>query len=196
MNRPMTLCGIDGGTDRLGLATLYVDPVRLTPLLLQSTTLVASQQPRCPHHVSVWGDRRARIEVLSSLVSAHFDSVEADLVGMEDAFFNPRRPSAYAPLIEVIDAMKTCAYRNRPDRPLFLIDAPAVKNAVGAPGNAAKEQVKDRLMSHPEIRPILDVAAMNWDEHSVDAAAVVWALYTAWRRKMTVFYPTGAMVAP
>ena len=174
------LCGIDGGSDTLGLATLYVDAATLEPIHLKSQTFVASRMRRDPDEIRVWGDRISRIRALEMAVFAHLQTHGADQVGMEAPFYNPRRPNAFAALVEVICAMRQASFHHRPDRSLILIDPPTVKNAVGAKGNADKDQVKQSLLTHPRLRSVLDGAGEHWDEHSVDAAAVVWSLFLKW----------------
>lgn len=65
--------------------------------------------------------------------------------------------------------------------PYYMVDPPTVKKAVGAKGNADKEEVKRQLLLIPEIveKSLVDLSTL--DEHSIDAIAVGYFLLNRYR---------------
>jgi Holliday junction resolvasome RuvABC endonuclease subunit len=84
--------------------------------------------------------------------------------------------------METVFAIRTAARNYDESLALDLVDPPSAKNAVGAPGNAKKEQVYAAM--HKMLDALVydkteyDLEFSKLDEHSVDALAIAF-----WRMK-------------
>lgn len=173
-----TIIGLDPGTSTLGFAVLTIDISTLKIVSSTATTFVGDKL----HSVKAWtrdthGDRTARIQAHGINLRSLFNTYKPLLVASESPFYSQRRPQAFGALTEVITEIRNAILDVDPWRCLFLVDPPTVKKAVGAPGNAQKEIVKEKLLlladlNYNGFRPLNEL-----DEHSIDALAVAYCQY-------------------
>lgn len=170
------LIGIDPGTTKLGLCTLEFNVDTLEAVKIEAVTLDGDKLPSSPWMGSIYGDRFQRIYALRTYLIAHFREVKPISVGSESPFYNRNRPNAYAALIEVICGLREAYVEYSTRSPMYLIDPPTVKKAVGAAGNADKVSVKQKILSHPILSALSTTPIQELDEHSLDAMAVAWCM--------------------
>jgi len=182
VDRIGTILGLDPGTNNLGLGWVQAD---LGDLRIQSThsqLLVAEKMRPNPYIAQAMGDRHARLHVLQQNLLEMLFYLRPVCVVSESPFFNPRRPNAYEALVQTVDMIKHALYRYDDQMTLTFIDPPSVKKAVGASGNAKKEEVQSRIVKVEELNYSGSVPLSQLDEHSIDAIAVAYAKLTQFRR--------------
>jgi Holliday junction resolvasome RuvABC endonuclease subunit len=176
------LMGMDPGTNTFGLAWITVDVVTLEIASTQTLTLVADKMRPDPWYAQINCDRHARLQVLSRNISDVLKYVQPSCVVTESPFFNAKRPNAYQALVETIEMIRQTVYCYDWHMPLSYIDPPSVKRAVGAAGNAKKEEVQARVLRIAELNYQGSVPLEEVDEHSIDAIAAVYSKLIEFRR--------------
>lgn len=177
------IIGIDPGSTTLGFSVLEYDARTLKIIRTYAYTFNAGKMKLNLQDIENHSERYARIyEIMEALYEA-FCELKPNLVISESPFMRMKQPSAYGALVEVVFAIRSALRKYDPLMSLDLIDPPSAKNAVGASGNAKKEQVKDAvekllpalLFDEQESGCVFD----ELDEHSVDGLAIV---YSRWKK--------------
>jgi Holliday junction resolvasome RuvABC endonuclease subunit len=176
-----TLIGIDPGSESLGVCVLSFD-ANFTITRLEAATYVGSKLPILEDTELVHGARHARIQ-------AHYQNLLNLLlqyqplgVVCESPFFQASRPQAYGALTEVVSMIRAAILTYRPNMSLALIDPPNVKRAVGAKGNAGKDDVKAAILRMGASLPYTGPVPLEClDEHSLDSMAVALGYFHALR---------------
>jgi Holliday junction resolvasome RuvABC endonuclease subunit len=174
----ISIIGIDPGSNCLGTSILWVDLSIMKIIASSAKTYHGDRLSKELWTAELFGDRIGRISSLEDELLRLFVNVSPYMIASESPFMSMRRPQAYGALTEVICAIRSAVMRYDMWKPLYLIDPPSVKKAVGASGNADKEKVKEALMKLPDLQYNGDIPIARLDEHSVDALAVA---YGRWR---------------
>lgn len=177
----ISIVGIDPGSTTLGTGILWVDLSIMKVIASSAKTFNGDRLHGESWTGSLFGDRIGRILTLENELVRVFNHVQPYMIASESPFMSMRRPQAYGVLTEVICAVRNAVMRYDAWKPLHLIDPPRVKKAVGAAGNAGKDEVKQALMRLTDINYSGDVPLELLDEHSVDALAVA---YGCWRKHL------------
>jgi len=168
-----TMLSIDPGSDCLGLACFEVAFGSYEIVSVKARTLVGTKMlGKDTWAEEIHGNRLARIRVLEETLLRIFNMEEPVFIVSEAPFINMRRPQAYGALTEVICAIRNAVFNYDPWKKLLLIDPPTVKKAVGAPGNAGKDDVKLHLLKFSGLNYSGDTSLADLDEHSIDAICV------------------------
>jgi Holliday junction resolvasome RuvABC endonuclease subunit len=177
------IIGIDPGSTTLGFSVLEYDARTLKIIRTYAFTFNAGKMKLSDLDIENHSERYARIYELMEALYEKFVELKPTFVICESPFMAMRRPQAYGALVEVVFAIRSALRKYDPTMSLDLIDPPSAKNAVGAPGNAKKEQVAAALKKLlPELH--FDVALSEasfdqLDEHSVDGTAIA---YSRWKK--------------
>lgn len=167
-----TIMGIDPGSNTLGISLISVDVVERRIIATHAHTITGERLGGSEWVAALHGDRFRRIDNLGQYLHAYLCKHAPLCVAVEAPFFNPRRPYAYGVLMEVMAEIRAIVRLYDYWQTPYLIDPSSVKNAVGAPGNAKKEVVRDAIFEITELNPIMDLGTL--DEHSLDAIAVAY----------------------
>lgn len=162
-----------------GVSTLSFDVLTLKVVSIKAMTINAGKLAKDPLMAAVMGDRFRRISLIGEVLTDLLEELEPLGISCESPFFNPGRPNAFAPLVEVLTEVKKSVSSHSRLKPLYLIDPPTVKKAVGAEGRGVggKEAMKDAFRKLTELTPLFDPPLESLDEHAVDASAVAYCLY-------------------
>jgi Holliday junction resolvasome RuvABC endonuclease subunit len=173
------IIGIDPGSTTLGFSVLEYDARTLKIIRTYAYTFNADKMNLSDLDALTHSERYARIYALQEALYDAFLVLKPNFVISESPFMAMRRPQAYGALVEVVFAIRSALRKYDPNLSLDLIDPPSAKKAVGAAGNAKKDQVMLAL------RKILhqvnfdvefsDALFTDLDEHSVDALAIAYS---------------------
>lgn len=165
--------GIDPGTETLGVCITSLCPYTSQITNINAFTLVASKTRHFDKNLANYQDHKlARISALRDSVMDLIVLHSPILVASEAPFYNMRRPNAYAPLVETLLVIRESLLKYNRLLPLLAIDPPTVKKAVGAKGNADKDEVKKALVKYFKDLKFNNKELENLDEHSIDAICV------------------------
>ena len=172
-----SIVGIDPGTETLGLATLWFNPLDMKIDSIVVETVIGSK-----HHYYDWvqechSERHNKLLGHTRHLRAHFDSVLPLAIACESPFYNRLRPNAFEALLGTLSAIRQATIEHSLWRSLDTVDPPTVKKAIGAPGNADKIAVKAAFEKHEISNLISNPQALT--EHAIDAVCVAY-----WRYKL------------
>lgn len=173
------IIGIDPGSTTLGFSVLEYDARTLEIVRTYAYTFNAGKMDLSELDVENHSERYARIYALTEALFTAFRQLDPTFVICESPFMAMKRPQAYGALVEVVFAIRMALRQFDPTMKLDLIDPPSAKNAVGAAGNAKKEQVHAAMLKLlPQLHFDEDASGMTFkelDEHSVDSAAIAYS---------------------
>jgi Holliday junction resolvasome RuvABC endonuclease subunit len=172
------IIGIDPGSENIGVACIEFDINTLAIVNTQAFTITGSKlMVKDSWLIETHGERIARIKALKERLIEIFCEVNPLMIACETPFFNPRRPNAFAVLVEVLLAIKEAVRDFDFWKVVYSIDPPTVKKSVYAPGNADKVKMKESIMALPDIKFKGNITLDKLDEHSIDAIAVAYCRY-------------------
>jgi Holliday junction resolvasome RuvABC endonuclease subunit len=188
LNMPLDPCetvcilAIDPGSESLGCACLTIDIRTLQLKHIWATTFYGSKMNPNPWTTFMFGERIAKIEAHGSNLSNILASERPICLVCESPFINMKRPQAYGALMEVISTIRAAMAQYDTQRPMYMIDPPSAKKAVGAPGNADKQTVQQHILANQEIMHALSTPVTSLDEHSFDAIAIGYSQLLYYRK--------------
>ena len=179
-----TIVGIDPGSETLGLCRISFNVNTLQIVSTQAQTYIGT---KIQTGMSRWileyqTERFARIHAHKLNLGRILIQSRPLTVACESPFYSSRRPGAFSALTEVISALRYACFEYDPRLPFTLIDPPSAKIAVGAKGNAKKEQVQEAVLQLPDLNFIGDVSLNKLDEHSIDSIAIAYSKIQEWRQ--------------
>lgn len=180
-NKTALIVGIDPGTTNLGLSKIVFNVETFEAISIKAFTIEADKLPSDEQLGLLYGDRQRRISALSDHLYFLFQDLEPYAFACESPFYSQRRPNAYGSLVEVLCAIREAVIKHTKRKPLYLTDPPSVKRAVGAAGNANKDDVLKAILRNEKIISVCEDPITGYDEHSLDAIAVGYWLLTEFR---------------
>lgn len=173
---PYRVCGIDPGTDTMGVCFIDLDwdTKRLT--VVEAATYAAGRNTGLREHVGItMGNRWVRLTRLSEILYRLLCAFRPIDVAVESPYLG-RFVSAFEALVECRSMLSRTIRQYDPSLSMVLIDPPTAKLAVGATVyKGSKENVRESLLKLSELGWATDVDRFALDEHSVDAVAVAIA---------------------
>ena len=166
-----SLLAIDPGTTTAGYAVVIADMVTLNVIQAQAWTVNANDLiTKRDWDVQLYGERFAKVAQHRHQFHQALLTYNPTIVVCEAPYYNPRRPDAYAALLEFIYAIKNELYNWDRCMELQLMGAALAKKNIGIKGNSGdKDLVKATLSAIPEFS---NIDMLNYDEHSVDALLI------------------------
>ena len=168
----INLMAIDPGSSNLGIAIYRIGLATGEILDSHAFTLQAKDSNYYSKDYSNrYNDKFARLQALESELFSVFDYYRPTIVVCESPFFNSFTPNAYAILSELVNLIQHTLLQFNNHIPFYKVDPPTAKKAVGAKGNAKKE---DMVIAIDKIKHTLKLttAIETLDEHSIDALAI------------------------
>lgn len=173
-----SIIGIDPGSDTMGISEIKVDFKTQEIIETTAWTITASKLVNDTTWLSVnHSFRLARIHVLKERLINIFNKIDPAIIVCESPFYNPRRPNAYGVLVEVLTAVRESVIEHDVWKALYLIDPSSIKKSVGAPGNADKTVMKEKIKELECLKYKGSIELASLDEHSVDAIATAYCKY-------------------
>jgi len=177
------ILGIDPGSETLGVSCISVNPYTLEIVYTQAVTFIGSKLNMNPQMLDTHSARFARIAAHQKNLKNLFTEIMPVSIVCESPFFNPRRPNAFAPLVETLDAIRRAVWEYDQVQTLELVDPPTVKMAVGCRGNADQDAMNLAVMALPDLNYCGAIPFYQLDEHSIDAIAVAYSKICQYRGK-------------
>ena len=118
-----------------------------------------------------------RLAVIKQELLNSFNQYQPIAVASESAFFNRFRPNAFKPLLQTIVTTMNALEEYNQSKTMHFFDTPNVKIAVGAKGNAKKEEVRIKVQGLIKDGFFGVINESLIDEHGYDSLGVLRALY-------------------
>lgn len=190
-----TVIGIDPGTSNLGFSCIEIDVVTLKIIRTYARTFSPEKYITEETIENSHGSRMARVFKLIDIMAAEFIAINPIAVISESPFMSKKRPTAYGPLTECVMAVRAAMVKWNPACPLYFIDPPSAKNAVGAKGNADKDVVLAAIVDLNATEEDIgfdEEASSNrklteLDEHSSDGIAIAYSMIKHYRGDSCLF---------
>lgn len=194
------LCGIDPGTDKLGMSFLDMDVRTNTIVGVQAFTIHASRLSTQRAWIEeIRSARHMRLKALEDNVTRILRRLTPISVACESPFFNSLHPGAFEALVQAVCALSTALFRYDPWQAMVNIDPMTVKKVVGASYSAKKSagktreekkrEVQEALIVHPLLQVSGNQCLVTADEHAVDATAIALYLYLTYYKPKSNMYP-------
>lgn len=170
---PYRICGIDPGTDTMGVCFIDIDWCTKKISVVEANTYSAGRNTGLREHLAdTMGNRWVRLNRLGEILYRLLVSYRPHDVAVESPYLG-RFVSAFEALVECRTMLSSVIRHYDPSLTMLLVDPPTAKLAVGATVyKGSKENVRESLLALSEIGWGCDVDAWSLDEHSVDAVAV------------------------
>lgn len=173
------IVGIDPGSTTLGFSVLEYDACTLQIARSYAYTFNAGKMHLNDLDTLSHSERYARIYALMEALFQAFLDLKPTFIISESPFMAMKQPQAYGALVEVVFAIRSAVRMYDPAMRLDLIDPPSAKKAVGATGNAKKDQVMlavKKILHQIVFDPVMSQSSFDeLDEHSVDALAIAYS---------------------
>lgn len=178
-----SIIGIDPGSEHIGIARIDFNVVTLDIVRTMAQTFVGSKLSFMNKWIAeTHSDRFARIEAHKRNLHLVLNECRPVVVACESPFFNALRPNAFQVLVEVLTALKYTCYEYDPELLFTMIDPPSAKKAVGAKGNAKKEDMRTAVLQLPDLCFAGTTPLHFLDEHSIDSIAIAYSKIQEFRK--------------
>ena len=179
------LLGIDPGSSTLGVAILEINSITFSIVATTAYTIEATKLELFNTLDLRLPERERRLRAISKAISLCLEDYKPLTLAIESPFFNSRKPSAYAVLIETMYVLKQTARAYDLNLPIIEVDPPTAKKAIGVRRLKAKERRRLKLTTKDLVREaLIPLTALkltsdidSLDEHSLDAIAVAYSSY-------------------
>lgn len=172
--KPIRVLCYDPSFSNTGWAILDIKPSTGKVVVHRFGVLKPGQQAdRVAHRddVTTYGKRAISMKLLKECVHKLQEEFKPDYVSVEDAFFNPKRPNAYASLLFWICSV-TIIYHENYQKPIYRIPTRTIKQRLTGSGGKGKGSVKDAIIKSEEIVFKQKKQAEIATDHEFDAIAV------------------------
>ena len=174
-----TILGVDPGSETVGYAIIEVGIKSLDIVNATAFTVTGSKLPQlCYTDTELYHDRYARIQAHRDAFKRILETLDPLAKVCESPFFNPRRPSAFGVLMEVVAAIQETVRLWDNWKSVKFVDPPTAKKSFGAAGNAGKP---DMAIAYQKLSQLHFPGTMNLDEHSIDALAIAYNQYCIYK---------------
>jgi len=167
------LLGIDPGSNALGLAKIDYD-VRTSKIIHANAW--TSKTDRLPMGdmlgEDAHGERFIKIRRQKENLRRVLENLRPNIVCCETPFFNMLRPSAFAPLVETLYAIREVCFEYNPSMDFIAMAPKVIKATLGANANADKPAMLAQFKKVKETM-YCPVDLDRLDEHAIDALATV-----------------------
>ncbi len=170
------IAGIDPGTNAAGVAFLHYDIEAqcVTHLELATIREEALYTPQLEDALESHGARFRRTQAVSEAIGAWILARMPSVVVCESPFYYRMQPGAFAPLVEVLYAIRARLYQEAPTLVMHTLEPILIKKLATGHAFAKKDEVLKALLSHPLLTHVA-MQLTNASEHAIDATAVALA---------------------
>lgn len=177
----VSVIGIDPGSHNTGVAVLEIDIATCQIVSAVAWTFAGSKLAgKNSWKEELFGAKSGRIFAHEDNLLDLFLRYQPVSIASESPYINFSFPQAGLVLTEVVSAIRHAVMRYDPWAQLYMVEPSVAKNAVGAPGNADKNVVKEKILQcMPIVLAYLGgaLALQQLDEHSIDALAIAYSRY-------------------
>jgi Holliday junction resolvasome RuvABC endonuclease subunit len=121
--------------------------------------------------VNIYGKRIIALTTLQDKMRELMVEFVPDYIVCEAIFYHPKRPNAYAALIQWVSIVEMLMYREY-QKPLYVIPTRSAKQCLFGNGSATKSNIQEAILDTKEITFKQKQQACLLSEHAADAIAV------------------------
>jgi Holliday junction resolvasome RuvABC endonuclease subunit len=169
---------IDPGTNYLGVSRYVLKWPTTQIEAVYATTYRVDHLEHDYVDETSYTERFGKIAKLQKVFDDLLKQFDPIVVISEAPFYNRLRPSAFAPLVELIQTLRWTNFLHNPYVGFHTVEPIVVKKSLGANYLADKLQMRQALADHQVLNPLMKNCVDQLDEHAIDAIAVGWAYYS------------------
>lgn len=172
-----TICGVDPGTNFLGVGFITVHYRTLEISEIKAYTLEPTIDKEDDILRANHEERIERILSQQTQFTALIERLKPDIVASETPFYHHVHPGAYGPLVETVLLVRLAVLRYNPSIRFFTYAPLVVKSALDARpkrGFDTKDIMKQRLYGILEIKDYTEHPISCYDQNALDAIAVAY----------------------
>lgn len=195
MTKRLRVLGIDPGSRNLGYGVVDLDldnsdVVQPCTYIEHMDSLLVDQVYKTKMDIRyLYSDRHQRLKACGDFVYSLCQNFKPDLVVIEDAYLDRRKPQSYRSLSEGIVFIEEAVMRYDETLPFLIISASTAKSLVGAKtfkGCDQKKVVVDAIVA--DINIIKPKNFLSKTEHAIDAVALAQSGCVLWWDENGCFY--------
>ena len=162
------ILSIDPGTTHTGYGLIKADIETLNIHSAKAWSVDASKMIDPQGHDSqLYGERFSRVKMHALKFTSYLNKYKPIVVVSESPFYNPRRPQAFAALLEIVLSIRSSLYEWDPCMQLETIDPSSAKKNIGVKGSSGdKELILSAMRDNVELKQYVQ---SDLDEHAADA---------------------------
>jgi Holliday junction resolvasome RuvABC endonuclease subunit len=172
----INIIGIDPGTTNIGYCCISLNGYTNEVISTYAKTFRGDKLRQYNNNIEhIYGARMARLMAHKQNLINVFNEDMPSIIACESPFFHGARPTAYGPLVEVVQVIKESVleYNNR--IPLTMIEPRLAKKDIGA--GLKKEDMREAIIIKKDFFNITDEYISTLDEHSIDACSIAHSVY-------------------
>lgn len=121
--------------------------------------------------VDIYGKQLITLCMLRESIDCLIKEFKPNFMVIEDAFYNPKFPSAYASLLQCICTISVMC-RDRYNLPVYRIPTRSAKQTIFGTGSANKKDIIEAVLSSPNIVFKQKKSSSLIGEHEADSIAI------------------------
>lgn len=163
-----TICGIDPGTNNLGISIIKINTHNLDIISIKTTNIKPNLDKNIPYE---------RIDKILSQKTQLLYFIQCNypnIVCSESPYYNHLSPGAYAPLVEMLYNIRYSVLEYNRDIKFITYDPSTIKISIGSSFGGNKDEVKTNILNIKEIvnNCIIDINKL--DNNAIDSIAVAY----------------------
>lgn len=124
--------------------------------------------------VEFYGKRLISLRFLQDSIRELMGEFNPMYIASEDAFYNPKFPSAYVALVEWITTVRMLLF-NEYKKPLYMVQTRVAKQCIFGNGAGTKANIQEAIFNKEDLVFKQKKQAYSLNEHEADAIAVGYA---------------------
>ena len=120
----------------------------------------------------IYGERYAKIYAVAYEISGLLAEFQPHCIVAENAYYNRRRPTAFGSLLELLCILRETVAKYNQHRPLELVKANNVKQAVGVVGGTNDKELVRTAVGLLKVYYEPHICLDQLDEHAIDSMAI------------------------
>jgi Holliday junction resolvasome RuvABC endonuclease subunit len=173
---------VDPGTNFLGISVFTIQTNTLEIVSIESSTMV-SEYLFDPYSLSSshYTERFQKFLKIKFDFLKRLEFYNPLAVICEAPFYNRLRPTAFAPLAELLQGLRIQTHEFDSSIYFYIAEPSVVKKSIGAGHISGKDEVRAAILKHPEVCQKTTIPIDLLDEHAIDSLAV-GLTYLNWLR--------------
>ena len=179
MNNNIRLMGLDPGSNHCGIGILDYDFITGQITYATALTLDAEKlsSPLSEDLLESHNARYVKSYHMGVRLGELLRYYQPHLVCSEVPFYHRLHPGAFAPLVEVVYALRTSVAQYDPNLPFVTYEPLVIKKTATGKAFADKNLMRECLSQRSEITSVMDIPVTQISEHAVDALSVALTHY-------------------
>ena len=180
MNNDQTTARIlafDPSTNKMGQTVISFNAITGELLEIEHKLINSAKLPLDQQRVAIFGETSAKIDAAAKVAKQTMADIEPICVAYESNYISVKTPGAVGPLVALETTMKAVAWDHDPQMPFHMVLPNKAKQAIGASGNAGKDDVREAFCKFQPITSKLSCDPSTMDHNVMDSIIIGYTVY-------------------